>query len=77
MKPTHEEVVNIIVQQIAAAANEIQKGISVLSDNTDVFVLPLHDCLAQKLPVITESPKNVPKFASRSPTTEAIKEKIN
>ena len=42
MKTTHEEADNIIVQQMVAAANENQKGISVLSDNTDVFVLLLH-----------------------------------
>ena len=37
MKTTHEEADNIIVQQMVAAANENQKGISVLSDDTDVF----------------------------------------
>ena len=44
MKPTHEEVNNIVVQQIAAAANETQNGISVLSDYTDLFVLQAKVC---------------------------------
>ena len=58
MKTTHEEADNIIVQQMVAAANESQKGISVLSDDTDVFVLLLYHYLEQnlKLPVIMESP---------------------
>ena len=64
MKSAHEEVDTIIVQKKVAAAN--QKDISVISDNTDVFVFLLYDYLAQQLkpPIITESPKAVPKHSS-------------
>ena len=58
MKITHDEADNIIVQQMVAGANKNQKGISVLSDDTDVFVLLLYHYLelSLKLPVIMESP---------------------
>ena len=48
---------------MAAAANQV--SISVLSDDTAVFVLLLYDCFVQmlKLHVIMESPIAVPKFA--------------
>ena len=50
MKPTHKEVDNIVVQQITAAENEIQNGISVLTDDTDVFEFLLYESyLAQNL----------------------------
>ena len=78
MKSTHVEVGKIIVRQMEVAANENQMGISVLSDDTDIFVLLLYEFLAQKLklPLITEPPKTVPKLASLSPTAEALTEKI-
>ena len=78
MKSTHVEVGKIIVRQMEVAANENQMGISVLSDDTDIFVLLLYEFLAQKLklPLITEPPKTVPKLASLSPTSEALTEKI-
>ena len=46
-KSAHEEVGNIVVQQMRAAVN--QKGYFVLSVDTDVFVFLLYNCLAQQL----------------------------
>ena len=61
---------------MVAAAN--QKDITVLSDDTGVFVPLLYYSRAQKLKPtdITESRKTVPKLASLSPTTEALTENI-
>ena len=75
-EPIHKEVDTITVQHMVAAA--IQMSISVLSDDTGVFVLLLYDCFVQKLvlPVIIESPITVPKHASLSPATEAFIENI-
>ena len=61
---------------MVAAGN--QKGHSVLSDNTDVFVLLLYYSLAQKRkpPDIMESRKTAPQLASISATTEKFTEDI-
>ena len=58
IQTTHEEADNILAQQMFVAANEHRKGISVISDDTDVFVLLLYHYQAQnlKLQVIMESP---------------------
>ena len=47
MKRTHEEGDNIIFQQMVAATNE--KGISMLSDETNKVVFLLYHYLAQML----------------------------
>ena len=61
---------------MVAAAN--QKGISVLSDNTDAFVLLLYYSLAQKLnpPNIKESRKTMSKVVSFSPQHTSFLQKI-
>ena len=41
-KTTDEEAGNILAHQMVAAAHENQKGVLVVSDDTDVFVLLLH-----------------------------------
>ena len=46
MKSTYEDMDNIIVQQTVAVANE-KKSISVLFQDTDVFVLLIYHYLAQ------------------------------
>ena len=58
LKTTHEEADNILAHHMVAAAQENQKGVSVVSDDTDVFVLLLHHYKAQNLslPVVMESP---------------------
>ena len=58
MKTTHEEADNILLLQMVFAATENQKGISVIADDTDVFVLLYFHYLAKKLsiPVVMESP---------------------
>ena len=38
LKSTHEEADNFLAHQMVAASQENQKGISVVSDDTDVFV---------------------------------------
>ena len=57
MKTTHEEA-DIFVQQMLFAATGKQKGISVIANDTDMFVLLRFHYLAQKLsiPVVMESP---------------------
>ena len=57
MKTTREEADNIFLQQMVFAATEKQKGISVIADDTDVFVLLCFHYLAQKLsiPVVMET----------------------
>ena len=57
LKTAHEEADNILAHQMVAAAQENQKGISVVPDDTDVFVLLLHHYKAQNLsfPVVMES----------------------
>ena len=49
----YEEAVNILAQQMFVAANEHRKIISVISDDTDGFVLLLYHYQAQnfKLPM--------------------------
>ena len=68
MKSTHEEV-DIIVQQMLVAANQMSKY--VLSDDTDVFVLLLYFCFEQKFKfsVLMESQIAALKPASLSSTT--------
>ena len=58
LKTTHEEADNILAHQMVAASEENQKGISVVSDDTDVFVLLLYHYQAQNLTllVVMESP---------------------
>ena len=58
MITTHEEADNILVQQMVFATHKNQEGISVISDDTDVFVLLCYHYLVQKLNilVVMESP---------------------
>ena len=58
MSTTHEEADNIIVREILMVAKENPSRITVLSDDTDVFVLMLYFYLPDglHLPVIMESP---------------------
>ena len=45
---SHEEADCIIVQQ-AMMASEYQQGVSVIADDTDVFILLIHHYLEQQL----------------------------
>ena len=58
MQINHEEADNILAHQMVAVASEENKGVSVISNDTDVFVLLLHHYVTQKLTgvVIMESP---------------------
>ena len=58
LKTTLEEADHILAHQMVATAQENQKGVSVVSDDTDVFVLLLHYYQEQTLsiPVVMESP---------------------
>ena len=58
LKTTHEEADHILAHQIVATAQENQKGVSVVSDDTDVFVSLIHYYQAQNLsiPVVIDSP---------------------
>ena len=55
---THEEADNIIVQQAIRVAINEQKHVTILADDTDVYVLLLHHYLEQnlQLPMIMASP---------------------
>ena len=46
---THEEADNIIVQQAIQVAADEQKHVTVLADDTDVYVLLLYHYLQQRL----------------------------
>ena len=54
---SHEEADCIIVQQ-AMMASEYQQGVSVIADDTDVFILLIHHYLEQQLTIyrVMESP---------------------
>ena len=54
---SHEEADCIIVQQ-ALMASEYQQGVSVIADDTDVFILLIHHYLEQQLTnfMVMESP---------------------
>ena len=58
MRTSHEEADNILVQQMVSVTNEVGHGISILSDDTDVFVLALYHFQKEQIsvPVIMESP---------------------
>ena len=58
MQTNHEEADNILAHQMVVVASEENKGVSVISADTDVFVLLLHHYVKQKLTgvVIMESP---------------------
>ena len=58
LQTNHEEADNILAHQVVVVASEENKGVSVISDDTDVFVLLLHHYVKQKLTgvVIMESP---------------------
>ena len=58
LKTTHEEADHFLPHQMVATAQENKKGVSVVSNDTDVFVLLLHYYQAQNLsiPVVMESP---------------------
>ena len=58
LRTNHEEADNILAHQMVVVATEENKGISVISDDTDVFALLLHYYVEQKLTglVIMESP---------------------
>ena len=52
MVTTHEEADNTIVQQMLMVAREEPSGITVLSDDTDVFALLLHYYLKDDLKIL-------------------------
>ena len=54
----HEEVDNILANQMVVVAADENKSVSVISDDTDMFALLLHCYVEQKLTglVIMESP---------------------
>ena len=54
LKSAHEEADNFLAHQMVATSQENQKGILVVSDDTDVFVLLLYHYQAQNiaLPVV-------------------------
>ena len=58
MQTNHEEADNMLAHQMVVVASEENKGVSVITDNTDVFVLLFHHYVKQKLTwvVIMESP---------------------
>ena len=58
LRTNHEEADNILAHQMVVVATEENKGVSVISDDTDVFALLLHYYVEQKLTglVIMESP---------------------
>ena len=58
LQTNHEEADSILAHQVVVVASEENKGVSVISDDTDVFVLLLHHYVKQKLTgvVIMESP---------------------
>ena len=58
LKTTHEEAEHILAHQMVATAQENQKGVLVVSDDTDVYILLLHYYQAENLsiPVVMESP---------------------
>ena len=60
LKTTHEEADHILAHLMVATPQENQKGVSVVSDDTDVFVLLLHCYQAQNLSilVVIKSPIN-------------------
>ena len=49
LRTKHEEADNILAHQMVVVASEENKGVSVISNNTDVFVLLLHNYVKQKL----------------------------
>lgn len=55
---SHEEADCIIVQQVITTAKDLNVGVSVIADDTDVFVLLLHHYYEQQLtvPMIMDSP---------------------
>ena len=58
MSTSHEEADCIIVQQAVTVATECQVGVSVIADDTDVFILLLHHYFERQLTshMIKESP---------------------
>lgn len=58
MSTSHEEADCIIVQQAVTVATECQVGVSVIADDTDVFILLLHHYFERQLTshMIMESP---------------------
>ena len=58
MRTSHEKADNILVQQMVMVSKLEHAGISVMSDDTDVFVLLLHYYLKEELTgvVVMESP---------------------
>ena len=49
LQANHEEADNILAHQAVVVASEENKGVSVISNNTDVFVLLLHHYVKQKI----------------------------
>ena len=58
LRTTHEEADNILAQQMVHAASQTDSCVSVISDDTDVFVLLLYHYFKEKLTglVVMESP---------------------
>ena len=49
LRTNHEEADNILAHQMVVVMSEKNKGVSVISADTDVFVLLLHHYVKQKL----------------------------
>ena len=49
LRTNHEEADNILAHQMVVVMSEENKCVSVISDDTDVFVLLLHHYVKQKL----------------------------
>ena len=64
LRTSHEDAENILAHQMVAVASEENKGVSVISDDIDVFVLLLHHYVMQKLTweVIMESPFKIERL---------------
>ena len=53
MSTSHEEEDCIIVQQAVTVATECQVGVSVIADDTDVFILLLHHYFERQFKPVT------------------------
>ena len=52
LRTNHKEADNILAHQMAVVASEENKGGSIISDNTDVFVLLIHHYVKHTLTVV-------------------------
>ena len=59
LRTNHKEADNILAHQMVVVASEENKGIAVISDDTDVFVLLLHHYVKRKLTGIVIMPQQL------------------